>query len=409
MTYKLLVSSILMILLTACGSDDNNSQVTENINQIEEDTTAEIVEADDKEVTTAEIVEADDKEVTTAEIVKADDKEVTTAEIVKADDKEITTAEIVKANDKEVTTPEIVKANDKEVTTPEIVETDETDEDNTPITVPAPTLLTGVFLDSAVEGINFSTASQSGKTNEQGEFTFLVDENITFSIGGIELPTIPAALYLTPLSVFDTDDINQTEVVNLLRLLQTLDTDGDASNGITIMDSIHTLAADLNIDFSADDFTTQVATLVSDSGAANQTLVDTDDAIAHFQLTLNDINDTEMTSCTKTNAKVGQSGFFDTRAHNVTGKATIIDDCTIEISQFTYDGQGPVVYFYGAIGHQYADQSAFALGKKLTGTVFNNDTLTITLPQGKSLDDLTGLSVWCVDFDANFGQMEFSN
>ena len=370
MTYKLLVSSILMILLTACGSDDNNSQVTENINQIEEDTTAEIVEADDKEVTTAEIVKADDKEITTAEIVKA---------------------------------------NDKEVTTPEIVETDETDEDNTPITVPAPTLLTGVFLDSAVEGINFSTASQSGKTNEQGEFTFLVDENITFSIGGIELPTIPAALYLTPLSVFDTDDINQTEVVNLLRLLQTLDTDGDASNGITIMDSIHTLAADLNIDFSADDFTTQVATLVSDSGAANQTLVDTDDAIAHFQLTLNDINDTEMTSCTKTNAKVGQSGFFDTRAHNVTGKATIIDDCTIEISQFTYDGQGPVVYFYGAIGHQYADQSAFALGKKLTGTVFNNDTLTITLPQGKSLDDLTGLSVWCVDFDANFGQMEFSN
>ncbi|MBU2871697.1 DM13 domain-containing protein [Colwellia sp. E2M01] len=267
---------------------------------------------------------------------------------------------------------------------------------------------TGVFLDSAVQGLNYKTVTQSGKTNAQGEFTFLADEFITFTIGGIELPSTAAKLYLTPLSLYQTDDINHKSVVNLLRLLQSLDTDGDASNGIEISDSVHQLATELTLDFSATDFDQQVAPLIASNGAALQTLITADDAITHFQTTLAKINNSEMTSCTTSHSKVGYSGFFNTLAHNVSGKATIIDDCTIEISQFSYDGGGPEVFFYGAIDHAYASADAFSLGEKLTGTEYNNGTITITLPQNKSLDDLTGLSVWCVDFNANFGQMTFT-
>ena len=271
-----------------------------------------------------------------------------------------------------------------------------------------PTTYTGIFLDSAVTGLNYKTASQNGQTNGLGEFTFQEDEMITFSIGGIELPSIPAALYLTPLELYQTNDINKIEVVNLLRLLQSLDLDGDASNGIEITESTHQLAANLNIDFSASNFDQQVTELVSQSGAANQELISATMAIEHFQLTLSQISNNNLTTCTTTHEKVGHSGFFNTFAHNVSGKATIIDDCTIEITQFSYDGGGPDVYFYGAKNHQYANEEAFPIGQQINGKTFDNASIMIKLPQNKSLDDLSGLSVWCVDFAANFGQMEFT-
>lgn len=271
-----------------------------------------------------------------------------------------------------------------------------------------PTTYTGIFLDSVVDGLNYKTASQSGQTNGLGEFTFQEDEMITFSIGGIELPSTPAALYLTPLELYQTNDINKIEVVNLLRLLQSLDLDGDASNGIEITESTHQLAANFNIDFSASNFDQKVAELVSQSGAANQELISATMAIEHFQLTLSQISNNNLTTCTTTHEKVGHSGFFNTFAHNVSGKATIIDDCTIEITQFSYDGGGPDVYFYGAKNHQYANEEAFPIGQQINGKTFDNASIIIKLPQNKSLDDLSGISVWCVDFAANFGQMEFT-
>ena len=271
-----------------------------------------------------------------------------------------------------------------------------------------PTTYTGIFLDSAVTGLNYITASQSGQTNGLGEFRFQKDEMITFSIGGIELPSTLAALYLTPLELYQTNDINKIEVVNLLRLLQSLDFDGDASNGIEITESTHQLAANLNIDFSASNFDQQVTELVSQSGAANQELISATIAIEHFQLTLSQISNNNLTTCTTTHEKVGHSGFFNTFAHNVSGKATIIDDCTIEITQFSYDGGGPDVYFYGAKNHQYANEEAFPIGQQINGKTFDNASIMIKLPQNKSLDELSGLSVWCVDFAANFGQMEFT-
>jgi hypothetical protein len=275
-------------------------------------------------------------------------------------------------------------------------------------TTPTVTLYTGQFFDSAVTGLNYKTASQSGQTTDLGEFSFQTDEMITFSIGGIELPSTLASLYLTPLDLYQTTDINQVEVVNLLRLLQSLDADGDASNGIEITETAHQLAADMTLDFSASDFSEKVTELISQSGAVHQTLIPAAMAIEHFQLTLNEISNNQLTSCTTTHEKIGHSGFFSTFAHNVAGKATIIDDCTIEISEFYYDGGGPDVYIYGAVDHQYSGDSAFPIGQRINEQVFNNATFTIRLPINKNLDDLTGLSVWCVDFAANFGQMEFT-
>jgi len=274
--------------------------------------------------------------------------------------------------------------------------------------LPEVSTYTGQFFDSAVAGLNYKTASQSGQTNQLGEFQFQDKESIIFSIGGIALSSTVASLYLTPLDIYQTRDTNQIEVINLLRLLQSLDADGDASNGIEIEESVHQLAANLTIDFSASDFEQQVADLVSKSGAVNQELISATMAIDHFKLTLNEIGQSNLSSCTKEHEKIGHTGFFSTFAHNVSGKATVIDDCTIEISQFSYDGGGPDVYFYGAIDHEYTSVDAFPMGQKLDGKTYDNARIFIKLPQNKSLDDLNGLSVWCTEFQANFGQVEFT-
>jgi Electron transfer DM13 len=105
--------------------------------------------------------------------------------------------------------------------------------------------------------------------------------------------------------------------------------------------------------------------------------------------------------CTKSNAKVGKTATLSTKAHGVSGIATVIDDCTIEIKNFNYDGGGlPDVFVYGAKASNYA--SGFPIGTNLFGTRRTNETLRITLKTG-DLDGLDGISIWCVRAGANFG------
>jgi len=96
---------------------------------------------------------------------------------------------------------------------------------------------TGVFTDSAVAGIFYRTESRSGYTNALGEYRYQEGETVTFSIGGTELPPVPATGRITPadMAVAGQPDT----VTNILRLLQTLDEDGNPDNGISIPASAH--------------------------------------------------------------------------------------------------------------------------------------------------------------------------
>jgi len=277
-----------------------------------------------------------------------------------------------------------------------------------PAPAPAPTILKGAFFDSAVEGLNYQTATQNGTTTTEGEFNYIANETVVFSIGGIEFPATLGAPYVTPLNVFATEDLTNVAVVNMIRLLQSLDLDGIAENGIEISEMAHVLASDLTIDFADDSFDSQVQEIVENSGGVYQSLISADKALSHFQNTLSTLNGENTSGCTSTHDKVGFTGSFQTLAHNVSGQATIIDDCTIEISSFDYDGGGPLVYFYGAINEEYAGNNSFAVGDRIDGQVFENSQITLRLPQGRTLDDMDGLSVWCADFDVNFGNVEFT-
>ena len=270
------------------------------------------------------------------------------------------------------------------------------------------TTYTGQFVDNEVIGLKYKTSTEEGVTNATGEFIYQLNEQVTFSIGDIAFPQVLAARVITPLDIFQTADINNVAVVNMLRLLQTLDEDGDVANGINISEQTHQAATGIIIDFSSNNFDTQVEELVINSGTLNTQLITAAEAVYHFQQTLYAMNGEPSSTCGSDHEKVGYSGFFTTLAHNVAGKAEIIDNCTIKISQFSYDGGGPEVYFYGSIDHDYQGESAFGFSGKLSGTVYNDGEIILSLPNGKTLDDLNGLSVWCVDFNANFGEVSFT-
>ena len=281
-------------------------------------------------------------------------------------------------------------------------------------------LLTGRFVDSAVIGLEYSTATQSGLTDADGSFSYQAGEQVTFSIGDITFPAVAGADLVTPLDVFGTTNIADPSVMNMTRLLQTLDIDGNPQNGIRLSSAAIASATGLSVDFAAANFDSQVVNLVANSGSSNISLIDGETALTHFQETLFDegvvarpvvpeeTNPPAGGEVSGNNALVGTTSTFSNFAHDISGTLTLIDDRTIEISNFTYDGGGPSVFFYtGTDGDYRASAGGRLIGPMLNGRVWNGETITITLPDDITLDDFNGVSVWCDIFNANFGDATF--
>ncbi|MCG8392287.1 MAG: hypothetical protein MI745_04310 [Pseudomonadales bacterium] len=137
---------------------------------------------------------------------------------------------------------------------------------------------TGVFTDSAVAGINYQTnpGGLSGKTNALGEYNYVEGDTVIFSIGDTELPAVTATGRVTPADMAEGN--NADVVTNVLRLLQTLDDDGNPDNGITI--SQQTLddfvGKDVEVNQPAAAFETEA------EAAIGETLVTEEEAEAHF-------------------------------------------------------------------------------------------------------------------------------
>jgi len=157
----------------------------------------------------------------------------------------------------------------------------------------APTALTGRFLDSAVGNIGYVTETHIGTTNTAGEFSYEAGETVTFEIGGLALPTTDAGAIITPLDIAGTDDTANNVVVNIIRLLQTMDTDGDPSNGIMLSDTAASITTQLDFDVPVEDFasTSDLLEVISAGGqdVVPSSLVDADAAIAHLASTLEEV------------------------------------------------------------------------------------------------------------------------
>ncbi|MEM6290071.1 MAG: DM13 domain-containing protein [Myxococcota bacterium] len=110
--------------------------------------------------------------------------------------------------------------------------------------------------------------------------------------------------------------------------------------------------------------------------------------------------------CGVTHPLVGATAQLQGFSHGVAGTATILDDCTIQITDFVFDGGGIDVRVYGGLGGDY--DNGFAIGPDLTrSTVYDGETITVQLDPSQSLDDLDGISIWCVPVGVDFGSGPF--
>lgn len=149
----------------------------------------------------------------------------------------------------------------------------------------APAEQSGVFVDAAVAGINYRTATRSGQTDAQGRYAYLPGETVTFSVGDITLPAVTAAGVVTPLTIFAVQNFEDQRVVNLARLLQTLDSDNDTTNGLQISAATHAAAtgASLAFDQPVADFENEADLGGILASTGDTVLIPAADAVAHLR------------------------------------------------------------------------------------------------------------------------------
>ncbi len=133
--------------------------------------------------------------------------------------------------------------------------------------------LLGVFTDSPVEGLSYSATSTSGTTDAAGTFEYVDGEMVTFSIGGITLGGAFGAAELSPLDIsgLNNADLSTMEVRNIASLLQSLDSDVNPDNGITISSETSSALSSASLDFSSGSFFWDLYDLVNDLNSENST------------------------------------------------------------------------------------------------------------------------------------------
>ncbi|NWF66357.1 MAG: hypothetical protein HXX81_02700 [Campylobacterales bacterium] len=98
----------------------------------------------------------------------------------------------------------------------------------------------GYLVDSPISGFDYICGKKTGTTDTNGKFEFEVGQNCIFYAGYINF-IAPSSLfqnknsrYITPYDIYD----DNTTVINLARTMQTLDSDSNPANGITITTDI---------------------------------------------------------------------------------------------------------------------------------------------------------------------------
>ncbi|MCZ6517025.1 MAG: hypothetical protein O6763_06025 [Gammaproteobacteria bacterium] len=264
-----------------------------------------------------------------------------------------------------------------------------------PLTGSGPTgnPLTGTFIDSPVEGIGYRTESiASGATDSQGRFSYLAGESVTFFIGSLDFPTIPAAEVVTPFDLAGTTDVTDPTVINIARLLQSLDQNGDPDDGITIPEVAAAVATQIDFSQLPADFEADALNFIANAGSVNVSLIPEADAIAHLS---ESVLRNELSALTAIGVDIipatGAPGYVILALHEDNSLLTVYNDD----SSTGLDPEDPQLGF---------------IPQRDTGTwSLTGNSLTITWGQNVETVDIeiVGDSVlWDVDGD---GQPEFTD
>jgi hypothetical protein len=94
-------------------------------------------------------------------------------------------------------------------------------------TIENPMIGKGYYVDSAVEGVNYECGTRNGTTDANGTFNFERGRDCEFKLGEVKLRKVDGNLLEDNITILEDNE-------TVAQLLQTLDADGNASNGIQI-------------------------------------------------------------------------------------------------------------------------------------------------------------------------------
>lgn len=251
--------------------------------------------------------------------------------------------------------------------------------------------LIGQFIDSAVAGVDYYiNGVLAGQTGADGSFNYEAGDTITFKVGDITIGEIAAADINADGKVLPQDlagvartDTTDPTVVKIAQFLQTLDSDGDAANGITI-DA--TSLAKVDGSGVVDLTTANLFDAIDDD--VESTIVSADDAILHLNDTTNSLDSTFVAATTLT-------GTISEIMQDITlgdGTDVEVTDTTLSIEQLMaikeIIGDGVLTYpnmttITGAAAVLAADTTYISAGMNVTVT----DAATIA--QLTTIDSLT--------------------
>lgn len=151
----------------------------------------------------------------------------------------------------------------------------------------SPTELTGKFVDSGVAGIAYTCGFFSGTTDLAGTFSYEAGSTCTFKIGGITLGSASGAPIVTPVSLVNgAVDESDPVVANISRLLISLDSDNNPSNGIDIAGSVRTALASASLDVTNQSTFDSLASALVATAIPGRTLASSAYARGHLNVTL---------------------------------------------------------------------------------------------------------------------------
>ncbi|XP_037092885.1 protein Skeletor, isoforms B/C-like [Pollicipes pollicipes] len=101
-------------------------------------------------------------------------------------------------------------------------------------------------------------------------------------------------------------------------------------------------------------------------------------------------------------------GSLKSLEHGVRGDVYAVDSRTLHIRNFNYDGQGPDAFFYvgsgsrpSNAGYKVPDEN----GSTKPLGAYKNKHVTLTLPNGVTMDKVQWVSVWCKAYSVDFGNI----
>ena len=180
-------------------------------------------------------------------------------------------------------------------------------------------LVSAVFIDAEVEGLDYKSNTYNGKTDFNGQFNCAAGEQVEFLVGTISLGTSVCQKVVTPqtLAAVKTQqtvantstsvsgvtnsggskvvttvapvNANDPKVIDRIRLLLSLDSDGNPANGIKLSQEAQSISKAVgNLRFGGATFDNDVQQILTDAGV-NGSLPAKVDAENHFRDSLNKI------------------------------------------------------------------------------------------------------------------------